>query len=57
MLPGGGDLREFGRYCLKPEESSRTTDWLCLCSGFEPLGALKGLFWIIGVVAGIVALC
>jgi len=57
MLPGSGDLREFGRYCLKPEESSRTTDWLCLCSGFEPLGALKGLIWIAGVVAGIVALC
>lgn len=57
MLSDSANLRAIARYCLRPEESSLTVDWLCLSSEFEPLGAFKCLIWIAAVVGGAVALC
>ena len=47
----------FGLFCLTPEDSSQTVDWLA--AGFSPEieGALKALVWL-GLVSGAaVALC
>ena len=50
-------LVDFGLYCLRPEDSSQTVDWLAAGFGLEPCGVLKVLVWL-GLVSGAaVAFC
>ncbi|OPZ61123.1 MAG: hypothetical protein BWY87_00026 [Deltaproteobacteria bacterium ADurb.Bin510] len=49
-------LSVFLRYCLKPEDSCATTDWLSVDCGPEAGAGLKCLVWIGAVAALAMAL-